>query len=136
MSRNIGDQTNSKAVPAELPDDVEIGGGANYEYTDPCKPINPQPGFRYFAAADDGDTSRPDGIARVKAMGYEMCSTETCLSTDCKLMRIPQSKWDAMNSKRIGAATKAALREGNGIQGLPEESTWRSEEHGHTRKVK
>jgi hypothetical protein len=130
MSKN-----ETKAEPAELPDDVDISVGADYELEDPCKPINPQPGFRYFAAANDGDTSRPDGVARCKQMGYEVCTEEKILSTDCVLMRMPLAKWEKQTNARISAARKAALTAGNAIHGVPAKSLWQSDDHSTVRRV-
>jgi hypothetical protein len=123
------------AEPAELPEGTELSSVADYEVADPCKPQNPQPGFRYFAAANDGDNGRPDGVARLKQQGYEVCTEESCDSTDCTLMRIPMKQWEARKKAQLAAANRAARQEGSALAGVPEKDTWRSDEHNKTRKL-
>jgi hypothetical protein len=124
--------TTKQAV--ELPDDIDIEGGLNYETHDPCKPINPVEGYRYFAAAKDTDPTRPDNVAACKRMGYEVCAVEKIDSEECVLMRMPQERWDRINRARINRANAMALSTGKSIQGVPEESTHRIETHGKTRQ--
>lgn len=109
------------AQPAELPDDVDIELGPNYELPDPCKPINPQPGYRYFAAIKDSDNTRPDSVLACKAMGYEVCTEEKIASTECTLMRMPADKWERMNRAKLQRANRAARIESGSIQGVPDE---------------
>lgn len=125
-----------EAEPADLPDDIEIEAGANYDgFVDLGKPINPKPGFHYTAAAADGDTSRPDGVAMLKLRGYEVCTEETCLSPDCVLMRIPQRIWDARQARK-NAANARAFNADTPIKDLPKEQAWQAAEHGKVRKAK
>lgn len=131
MSRNA---TQTRAESAELPDDIEISGIADYELVDPCKPQNPQAGYRYFAAIKTED-NRPDSVEACKAMGYEVCTEETILSKECTLMRIPADLWERRNRARLAAANKAAATRGNSVAGIPQEVSWQSADHGRIAKI-
>lgn len=131
----MSQQQPGKAEPVDLPDDADISGGANYDLADPCKPDKELPGFRYFAAAADGDNSRPDGVPQCLLRGYEVCTEEKIASADCKLLRIPLAKWDAQNERKRAARNAANRRESNTLTGVPEESMWREDAHGKSRRV-
>lgn len=122
-----------QSTPVELDDDVEISLGANYGLTDPCTIINPQPGYRYYHAANDGDNSRPDGVARIEAEGYEKCTIEKSLSTDCIPMRIPIEKWEARQRAKL-RATEAATNANMHLGGVPDESSHVVEGHGQRKR--
>lgn len=130
MSKN-----DKPAEAAQFDDDDEIDAGASYDEHDPFKVEGGSKEFHYYLAAKDGDKSRPDGVARVKAMGYEVCKDETCESTDCTLMRIPMKKFSARRRGKQEARKKArtaALRP----QGIPEASLKELEGHGQTQRRK
>lgn len=124
-----------KAEPVDLPDDTDISVGANYAVADPCEPDKRLPGFYYFAAANDGDNSRPDGVAQCLLRGYEVCQEEKIASADCKLLRIPIAKRDAQQKRLRDARVAASRSESAGLPGVPEESLWRSDDHGKSRRV-
>lgn len=93
--------TNEKPEPQplEIDDDEAIDVFTNYELDDPLRIENPDPEMRYFFAADDGDKSRPDGVARVTAMGYRV-SRKTHYSPDCVLMEIPRARWEKAQARK------------------------------------
>ena len=82
-----------KAQPLEIADDESVEVYTNYDYDSPLQIENEDPSMRYFFAANDGDNSRPDGVARVKQLGYKV-SEKKHGSTDCTLMEIPREIWE------------------------------------------
>jgi hypothetical protein len=96
----------------EFPDDVEIEGGADYDFADPTAFAGKDPGMRYFFAADDKDAARPDGVAALERRGYRR-SEKKHHHPDCVLMEIPidihkkrQAAAAKRNRKLVNAATK------------------------------
>jgi hypothetical protein len=70
----------------EFPDDVEIEGGADYDFADPTAFAGKDPGMRYFFAADDKDAARPDGgcarAARLSSEREEASPPRLCSDGD------------------------------------------------------
>lgn len=90
-----------EAQPLELGDE-EIDVHTNYDMDNPLTVEDPDPAMRYYFAANDGDNSRPDGVARVKARGYQV-SKKAHGSTDCTLMEIPKAAWERRRAAMLRA---------------------------------
>jgi hypothetical protein len=129
-------ETSTKASALELPDDATMSAGANYEHDDPYEPNQKEPGYYYFAAANDNDTSRPDGIARLLTEGYELCTTEKITAPDCKLMRIPIEMRNKKEARKRALRAQGSIQDNKCISGVPVESTVKFSDHGQIRKVK
>jgi hypothetical protein len=107
-----------EAVPAEFPDTSEINAGANYDVIDPLLITNPDPNMHYYFAADDGDRTRPDGVARLKQMGYRE-SDKQHGSPDCKLLEIPMEiyeKRQSASAQRNAENQRAVMEPPNGLE--------------------
>ena len=61
-----------KAQPLEVSDGELIDILTNYEIGG-LKIYDEDPSMRYFFAADDGDKVRPDGVHRLRELGYKDC---------------------------------------------------------------
>lgn len=83
-----------KAQPLEVGDDELIEILTNYERGG-LRITDEDPSMRYFFAIDDGDKIRPDGVGRVKDLGYKT-SEKKHNSVDCVLMEIPRDRWERM----------------------------------------
>lgn len=88
----------AKAQPLEIDDESLIEIMANYELGG-LRVEDEDPSMRYFFAADDGDKVRPDGVHRIKQLGYQV-SGKAHNSVDCVLMEIPRERWDRMQKLR------------------------------------
>jgi hypothetical protein len=95
-----------ESQPLEISDDESIEVHTNYAIDNPLYIEDEDPSKRYFFAANDGDKSRPDGIARVEQLGYRK-SEKKHGSTDCVLMEIPRAIWDAREKKKREARDQA-----------------------------
>jgi hypothetical protein len=81
-----------EAQPLEVSDDALIKILTNYEVGG-LKVYDEDPNMRYFFAADDDDKIRPDGVHRVKDLGYRI-SEKKHNSVDCVLMEMPRDRWE------------------------------------------
>ena len=88
-----------EAQPLEINDDEEIEVHTNYDIDNPLYIEGEDPSMRYFFAANDGDKSRPDGVARVEQLGYRK-SEKKHGSTDCVLMETPRKLWEDREKKK------------------------------------
>jgi hypothetical protein len=107
------EKTNKQPQAAEFPDDTEITGGANYDFDDPTRILNPDPAKRYFFAAPETEGAmRPDGVRALKRKGYALSDAEH-EHPDCVLMEIPRERYEegqAKFAKDNAERQKAALR--------------------------
>jgi hypothetical protein len=108
----------TEAEPKQFSDTTEINAGANYDVIDPLLITDPDPNMHYYFAADDGDRTRPDGVARLKQMGYRE-SDKTHGSPDCKLLEIPLEiylKRQQATSERNRANQRAVMKPPDGLE--------------------
>ena len=92
-----------QAIAAEYPEFASIVAGADYTATGP-QVYDPDPEMRYYWAAKN-DPSRPDGVERVKQLGYRVSDKEHT-SPDCELMETPRKLWDYRQQKVMEANKK------------------------------
>lgn len=94
-----------QAQPLELSDDELIEVMANYEIGG-LVVEDEDPSKRYFFAASGDDKVRPDGVERIKQLGYTV-SRKKHNSVDCTLMEIDRSRWERMQKLKHGRRIKA-----------------------------
>lgn len=90
--------TNNAAIPAELPDDTKFDLGANYDVAK-LEIEDPDPKMHYYLAAKDTTGNHPQGVARLKAMGYVISEKKSPVS-DLVVMEIPQWVYDKREQAR------------------------------------
>lgn len=127
MSENKN-KNKETVTAAEFPDDAGFEVGADFSVHDHFNVIDGDPGMRYYLAANDDDSGRPDGVAQVKLRGYRESDKQIVGgSSDCKLMEIPRRVFDAREKRKLEARqarSKAAAR----VPGIPDGALVRKED--------
>lgn len=111
----------SQAV--EIPDGERMEIGADYGVHDAFNVVGGQREYHYFLAADDGDTSRPDGVHQLRLRGYvDADKSEVCVGGgDCRLMKIKREVFEGRRKAKRDARINAK-RARRKPQGVPEDA--------------